>query len=112
MGKGAGRVRGSEQSDFLLILGDRVSWGRYEIAWYVSFHIISVSIPDLFPGYRSFIKDFSLQSMEDLDTRPQESVFQFETENLELLPIRDLALFGHSDLAEDFGFTIGPVCFS
>ncbi|XP_053466480.1 collagen alpha-1(II) chain-like [Ictalurus furcatus] len=51
-------------------------------------------------------------SMEELDTRPQESVFQFETEDLELLPIRDLALFGHSDLAEDFGFTIGPVCFS
>lgn len=50
--------------------------------------------------------------MEELDTRPQESVFQFETEDLELLPIRDLALFGHSDHAEDFGFTIGPVCFS
>lgn len=50
--------------------------------------------------------------MEEPDARSQASVFQFETEDLELLPIRDLALFGHSDLAEDFGFSIGPVCFS
>lgn len=50
--------------------------------------------------------------MEEMDPRPEESVFQFESEDLELLPIRDLALFGRSVLAEDFGFTIGPVCFS
>ncbi|TSV94898.1 Collagen alpha-1(XXVII) chain B [Bagarius yarrelli] len=52
-------------------------------------------------------------SVEKMDpTRSQMSVFQFETEDLELLPIRDLALFGRSDLAEDFGFTVGPVCYS
>lgn len=47
-----------------------------------------------------------------LDTGPRESVFQFETEDLELLPIRDLALFGHSDMTDEFQFTIGHVCFS
>ncbi|KAA0717047.1 Collagen alpha-1(XI) chain [Triplophysa tibetana] len=47
-----------------------------------------------------------------LDSGPQESVFQFETEDLELLPIRDVALFGHSDMTEKFQFTIGHVCFS
>uniref|UniRef100_A0A671S4T4 Fibrillar collagen NC1 domain-containing protein n=2 Tax=Sinocyclocheilus anshuiensis TaxID=1608454 RepID=A0A671S4T4_9TELE len=46
------------------------------------------------------------------DTGPRESVFQFETEDLELLPVRDLALFGHSDTTEQFEFTVGQVCFS
>lgn len=66
----------------------------------------------LLPGFYFLIRNFWLQSMEEMEPRPDESVFQFETEDLELLPIRDLALFGHSELAESFGFTIGPVCFS
>lgn len=37
-----------EKSDFLLILGGRVSWGRYKTVWYASFHMISVKIPDVF----------------------------------------------------------------
>ncbi|KAM6965207.1 collagen alpha-1(I) chain [Aplochiton taeniatus] len=41
-----------------------------------------------------------------------ESVFQFESEDLLMLPLRDLAVFGNSDLSGGFGFTIGPVCFS
>ncbi|KAL2092225.1 hypothetical protein ACEWY4_012023 [Coilia grayii] len=49
---------------------------------------------------------------EALDLGTQQSVFQFETSDLDLLPIRDLALFGNSDLTEEFSFTVGPVCFS
>ncbi|XP_042564107.1 collagen alpha-1(III) chain [Clupea harengus] len=49
---------------------------------------------------------------EAFDLGSQESVFQFETNDLVLLPIRDLALFGNSDLIEEFSFTVGPVCFS
>nr|XP_046201345.1 collagen alpha-1(II) chain-like isoform X2 [Oncorhynchus gorbuscha] len=42
----------------------------------------------------------------------REAVFQFESEDLDLLPLRDLAVFGSSDLTQEFGFTVGPVCFS
>ncbi|KAM7416837.1 hypothetical protein PAMA_018757 [Pampus argenteus] len=42
----------------------------------------------------------------------QKSVFQFESEDLQLLPLRDLAVFGNKELTEEFGFTIGPACFS
>ncbi|CAB1319567.1 unnamed protein product, partial [Coregonus sp. 'balchen'] len=38
----------------------------------------------------------------------RESVFQFESEDLDLLPLRDLAVFGSSDLTQEFGFTVGP----
>uniref|UniRef100_A0AAY4C3E9 Fibrillar collagen NC1 domain-containing protein n=2 Tax=Denticeps clupeoides TaxID=299321 RepID=A0AAY4C3E9_9TELE len=51
-------------------------------------------------------------SNEPLGSGPQESVFNFETEDLNLLPIRDLGLFGTSNLTERFTFTVGPVCFS
>lgn len=112
MGKRAGRVQASEKSNFSPILRHRVSWGRYKIARCDSFHNVSVNMRDFVSGCCLLIINFALQPVEEPDARSQASVFQFETEDLELLPIRDLALFGHSDLAEDFGFSIGPVCFS
>lgn len=46
------------------------------------------------------------------DPAPRESVLQFE-EDLDLLPLRDVAVSSHGgDLTQQFGFTIGPVCFS
>uniref|UniRef100_A0A8D3C624 Fibrillar collagen NC1 domain-containing protein n=2 Tax=Scophthalmus maximus TaxID=52904 RepID=A0A8D3C624_SCOMX len=40
----------------------------------------------------------------------RESVFEFE--DLQLLPLRDLALMAGGNLTFPFGFTVGPVCFS
>nr|XP_014016011.1 unnamed protein product [Salmo salar] len=52
-------------------------------------------------------------SSEELDSgERRDSGFQFESEDLNLLPLRDLAVFGSSDLTQEFGFTVGPVCFS
>ncbi|CAK6978561.1 collagen alpha-1(I) chain isoform X2, partial [Scomber scombrus] len=49
----------------------------------------------------------------ELESGPQKSVFQFESEDLQLLPLRDLAVFGNNkEDTEEFGFTIGPACFS
>lgn len=48
------------------------------------------------------------QSAKEMDPGPRESVFQFEDMNL--LPLRDIGVFGNS--GHEFGFTIGPVCFS
>lgn len=48
------------------------------------------------------------QSAMESDPGPRESVFQFEDMNL--LPLRDIGVFGNS--GHEFGFTIGPVCFS
>lgn len=47
-----------------------------------------------------------------LESGAQKSIFQFESEDLQLLPLRDLAVFGNKDVTQEFGFTIGPVCFS
>ena len=56
---------------------------------------------------------FPSQSSEKLDSGDRrESGFQFESEDLDLLPLRDLAVFGSSDLTQEFGFTVGSVCFS
>lgn len=41
---------------------------------------------------------------------PRESVLQFE--DLQLLPLRDIALQPSGNLTHPFGFSIGPVCFS
>ncbi|XP_048861252.1 collagen alpha-1(II) chain-like [Brienomyrus brachyistius] len=41
----------------------------------------------------------------------RESVFHFDSEDLDLLPLRDLAVFGGSNFTQKYGFTIGPVCF-
>ncbi|XP_029617776.1 otolin-1-A-like [Salmo trutta] len=55
----------------------------------------------------------SIRSSEELDSgERRESGFQFESEDLNLLPLRDLAVFGSSDLTQEFGFTVTPVCFS
>lgn len=43
-------------------------------------------------------------------TGPRESVFEFE--DLQLLPLRDVAVQGGEDFTHQFGITIGPVCFS
>jgi len=48
------------------------------------------------------------QSAEEVDPGPRESVFQFE--DMDLLPLHDIGIFGNS--SHEFGFTIGPVCFS
>lgn len=41
---------------------------------------------------------------------PREFVFEFE--DLNLLPVRDVAVFGGRNVTHEFGFNIGPVCFS
>ncbi|KAM6902372.1 collagen alpha-1(II) chain-like [Xenentodon cancila] len=41
---------------------------------------------------------------------PRETVFEFE--DLHLLPLRDVAVMGGGDLTHQFGFAVGPVCFS
>ncbi|XP_032994102.1 collagen alpha-1(V) chain-like [Lacerta agilis] len=41
-----------------------------------------------------------------------DTIFHFSTEDLTLLPVRDLAVFHNGDVSHQFGFTVGPVCFS
>ena len=41
---------------------------------------------------------------------PRESVFEFE--DLQLLPLRDIAVMGGENFTHQFGFSVGPVCFS
>ncbi|KAK5870531.1 hypothetical protein PBY51_003472 [Eleginops maclovinus] len=50
--------------------------------------------------------------LEPLQSEVQESVLQFESEDLHLLPLRDLAVFGNKQVTTEFGFTVGPACFS
>ncbi|XP_056448352.1 collagen alpha-1(II) chain [Gadus chalcogrammus] len=46
------------------------------------------------------------------DPEQPESVFLFESEDLGLLPLRDVGVLGNHRLTQGFGFTVGPVCFS
>ncbi|NXC22358.1 CO5A3 protein, partial [Corythaeola cristata] len=48
----------------------------------------------------------------DNDSSIADTIFQFSTEELSLLPLRDLAVFHNGDASHQFGFTVGPVCFS
>ncbi|NXD31439.1 CO1A1 protein, partial [Spelaeornis formosus] len=48
----------------------------------------------------------------DNDSSIADTIFQFSTEELWLLPLRDLAVFHDGDTSHQFGFTVGPVCFS
>ncbi|NXG52820.1 CO5A3 protein, partial [Psilopogon haemacephalus] len=48
----------------------------------------------------------------DKDSSVTDTIFQFSTEELSLLPLRDLAVFHDGDTSHQFGFTVGPVCFS
>ncbi|NXM66858.1 CO5A3 protein, partial [Serilophus lunatus] len=48
----------------------------------------------------------------DNESSITDTIFQFGTEQLSLLPLRDLAVFHNGDTSHQFGFTIGPVCFS
>lgn len=50
------------------------------------------------------------QPGEETVPGPRESVFEFE--DLQLLPLRDVALMGGANLTHQFGFTVGPLCFS
>ncbi|XP_041855508.1 collagen alpha-1(II) chain-like [Melanotaenia boesemani] len=50
--------------------------------------------------------------LDEPESESQESVFQFESEALELLPLRDLAVLGNKHVYHEFGFTVGPACFS
>ncbi|NXI12922.1 CO5A3 protein, partial [Irena cyanogastra] len=55
----------------------------------------------------------SLQSCPlDNESSITDTIFQFSTEELWLLPLRDLAVFHNGDASHHFGFTVGPVCFS
>ncbi|KAM7393226.1 hypothetical protein PAMA_008056 [Pampus argenteus] len=47
---------------------------------------------------------------EETVSAPRESVFEFE--DLQLLPLRDVALMGGGNFTHQFGFLVGPVCFS
>ncbi|NXP78649.1 CO5A3 protein, partial [Ramphastos sulfuratus] len=48
----------------------------------------------------------------DNDSSITDTIFQFSTQELSLLPLRDLAVFHNGDTWHQFGFTVGPVCFS
>ncbi|NXG19464.1 CO5A3 protein, partial [Grallaria varia] len=55
----------------------------------------------------------SLQGcLPDNESSVSDTIFQFSTEELWLLPLRDLAVFHNGDASHQFGFTVGPVCFS
>lgn len=41
---------------------------------------------------------------------PRESVLEFE--DLQLLPLRDIAVQAGDNFTHPFGFSVGPVCFS
>ncbi|NWW18469.1 CO5A3 protein, partial [Falcunculus frontatus] len=47
----------------------------------------------------------------DNESSITDTIFQFSTEELWLLPLRDLAVFHNGDTSHQFGFTVGPVCF-
>lgn len=47
---------------------------------------------------------------QEMPSGPRESVLEFE--DLQLLPLRDVALMGGGNFTHRFGLTIGPVCFS
>ncbi|NXJ85739.1 CO1A1 protein, partial [Trogon melanurus] len=48
----------------------------------------------------------------DNESSITDTIFQFSTEELSRLPLRDLAVFHNGDASHQFGFTVGPVCFS
>lgn len=50
------------------------------------------------------------QPAKEVDPGQRESVLQFEDKDQ--LPLRDVAVFANSSLSQEFGFTVGPVCFS
>lgn len=50
------------------------------------------------------------QPAQEMVSGSREAVFEFE--DLHLLPLRDMALMGGGNFTHQFGFTVGPVCFS
>ncbi|NWT23295.1 CO5A3 protein, partial [Cardinalis cardinalis] len=59
-------------------------------------------------SYRASLRGCPL----DNESSITDTIFQFSTEELWLLPLRDLAVFHNGDASHQFGFTVGPVCFS
>uniref|UniRef100_A0ACB8EZC5 Uncharacterized protein n=1 Tax=Sphaerodactylus townsendi TaxID=933632 RepID=A0ACB8EZC5_9SAUR len=50
--------------------------------------------------------------MLDNESSITDTIFRFSAEDLSLLPLRDFAVFHNGDASHQFGFTVGPVCFS
>ncbi|NXX84438.1 CO5A3 protein, partial [Urocolius indicus] len=50
--------------------------------------------------------------LPDNNSASADTIFQFSTEELWLLPLRDLAVLHAGHASHQFGFTVGPVCFS
>ncbi|XP_063001043.1 collagen alpha-3(V) chain-like [Elgaria multicarinata webbii] len=48
----------------------------------------------------------------DNESSVMDTIFHFSTEDLTLLPLRDLTVYHNGDTSHEFGFTVGPVCFS
>lgn len=110
-----------ETSSSSLTQGCKVTWEQSKPVWYVKcsfllflfeehvswecFYINSIAINTeiniLFPVF---------QPEEEKISGTRESVFEFE--DLQLLPLRDVAILGGEDFTHQFGFTVGPVCFS
>lgn len=42
----------------------------------------------------------------------RQTIFQIDTDNVERLPIQDIAVYDVADANEQFGIEVGPVCFS
>merc|ERR1711962_1631342 len=61
------------------------------------------------------ILDVATPIKEDCKVKDQtwrSSVYEIETEELETLPIQDIAIKAKSGSAEKFSFEVGPICFS
>merc|ERR1719402_891679 len=61
------------------------------------------------------IKDVATPVKDDCKIRDntwRSSVYEIKTEILETLPIQHIAIKAKSGSAEEFGFEVGPICFS
>lgn len=45
------------------------------------------------------------------DSGPHKIEFEVTTDEVDLLPLRDLAVFNNGDDTHEFGFSVGQVCF-
>ncbi|GCB71462.1 hypothetical protein scyTo_0005946 [Scyliorhinus torazame] len=59
-----------------------------------------------------FLKLHSTYATQKLnDSGSHEIEFEVTTDEVDLLPLRDLAVFNHGDDIQEFGFSVGQVCF-
>uniref|UniRef100_UPI00398E388E collagen alpha-1(II) chain-like n=1 Tax=Pristiophorus japonicus TaxID=55135 RepID=UPI00398E388E len=63
----------------------------------------------IYNGHKGFSINFDGCSLND--TGPHEIEFEVTTDEVDLLPLRDLAVFNNGDGTQEFGFSIGQVCF-